>query len=222
MIDHPELNEMLRDALEPTKYCIEDMQIHGMGNWHAAVLLENPEPFSALLIETLNDRDFAGFTALEIAYRLNRATLIDALKALGAQGDETIREERGVDEQIENETYVHLPAKQGKLKTLEKRYLSGGSLNSRDSSWNTPIHWLAANGHLKAAKYFTEKHFMFNVDLDAKNHDGNTPRNLALIAGHSEVARQFLIWEIEDYITSARIRHKMTAGLKDILPRQKK
>lgn len=222
MIDHPVLNEMLRDALEPTKYCIEDMQIHGMGNWHAAVLLDNPEPFSALLIETLNDRDFAGFTALEIAYRLNRSALIDPLKTMGAQGDETIREERGVDELIENEAYVHLPAKQGKLKTLEKRYLSGGSLNSRDSSWNTPIHWLAANGHLKAAKYFTENHFMFGVDLDAKNHDGNTPRNLALIAGHSEVASQFLIWEIEDYITSARIRHKMTAGLKEMLPRQKK
>jgi ankyrin repeat protein len=213
---------MLKELLLPTMYCIEDMHIHGMGNWHAAVLLDNPEPFSALLIETLNDRDFAGFTALEIAYRLNRATLIDALKALGAQGDETIREERGVDEQIENETYVHLPAKQGKLKTLEKRYLSGGSLNSRDSSWNTPIHWLAANGHLKAAKYFTEEHFMFNVDLDAKNHDGNTPRNMALIAGHSEIARHFLIWEIDDYVTSARIRHKMTAGLKDMLPRQKK
>lgn len=151
----------------------------------AAVLLDNPEHFSALLIETLNDRDFAGFTALEIAYRLNRATLIDPLKAMGAHGDETIREKRGVDEQIENEGYVHLPANQGKFKTLEKRYLEGGSLNSRDSSWNTPIHWLAANGHLKAAKYFTEKHFMFNVDIDAKNHEGNTPRNLALIAGHS-------------------------------------
>jgi ankyrin repeat protein len=202
-------------------YCIEDMHIHGINNWHAAVLLDDPEPFSDLLTETLNDRDFAGFTALEIAYRLNRAPLIDILKALGAQGDETIQDERGGDDQIENESYVHLPAKQGKLKTLENRYVSGGSLNSRDSSWNTPIHWIAANGHLKAAKYFTEKHFMFNVDLDAKNHDGNTPRNLALIAGHSEVARQFLIWEIEDYITSARMRHKMTAGLKDMLPRQK-
>lgn len=222
MIDHPVLNEMLREALEPTKYCIEDMQIHGMSNWHAAVLLDDPEHFSDLLIETLNDRDFAGFTALEVAYRLNRSALIAPLKMIGAQGDETIREERGVDELIENEAYVHLPAKQGKLKTLEKRYLSGGSLNSRDSSWNTPIHWLAANGHLKAVKYFTEKHFMFNVDLGAKNHDGNTPRNLALIAGHSGVASQFLIWEIEDYITSARIRHKMTAGLKDMLPRQKK
>jgi hypothetical protein len=30
-----------------------------------------------------------------------------------------------------------------------------------------------------------------------------------------------LIWEIEDYRTVARIRHKMTAGLKEMLPRRK-
>jgi len=202
-------------------YCMEDMQVHGMGNWHASVLLDIPDHLSELAIETLNDRDFGHHTALEVAYRLNRPILIDRLKALGAQGDAGIANDRGVGCLIGNEKYVHLPAKQGKIKTLEKRYLEGACLNSRDLQGNTPIHWIAANGHLKAAKNFTEKHFRLSVDLDAKNHDGNTPRNLAVLAGHEEIANQFLIWEIEDYITGARIRHKISAGLKDILPLQK-
>ncbi|WP_191624191.1 ankyrin repeat domain-containing protein [Pseudomonas fluorescens] len=122
---------------------------------------------------------------------------------------------------IENEKYVHLPGKQGKLKTLEKRYREGGSLNDRDVGGNTPIHWLAANGHFKAAKHFSEKHFMFNVDIDAKNNEGNTPRNLAILADHQDIAQQLLIWEIDNYITAVRIRHKMSAGLKEMLPRRK-
>lgn len=221
MINHSALQTLLKGILAPTMYCIEDMQMHGMGDWHASVLLDTPEHLSELALETLNDRDSGDYTALEIAYRLNRPILIHRLKALGAQGDAGILNERGVGGLIENESYVHLPAKQGKHKTLEKRYLEGGCLNSRDSQWNTPIHWIAANGHFKAVKNFTEKHFRFNVDLDAKNQDGDTPRNLALLAGHDDIANQLLIWEIEDYITRARIRHKISAGLKEMLPLQK-
>jgi len=221
MISHPMLKTLVDRALAPTSYCLDDMQLHGMGDWHAAVLLDNSDHFDELSAETLNSRDFAGFTALEIAYRLNRSELIDRLHALGAEGDPSILAERGVDHVIENESYVHLPAKQGKLKTLEKRYLEGGSLNSRDSEGNTPIHWIASNGHLKAVMYFTEKHFMFNIDLDAKNHAGNTPRNLAVLAGHLDIVNQLMIWELDDYILSARIRHKMSAGLKEMLPKQR-
>ncbi|WP_115284315.1 hypothetical protein [Pseudomonas fluorescens] len=62
---------------------------------------------------------------------------------------------------------------------------------------------------------------MFNVDIDAKNNEGNTPRNLAILADHQDIAQQLLIWEIDNYITAVRIRHKMIAGLKEMLPRRK-
>jgi ankyrin repeat protein len=211
----------LKKALESTNYCIEDMLDHGMNNWHILVLLDNAEHIPSFDLETLNDEDFSGHTPLDIAYRLNRTKLIEELEALGANGNKSILKERGVGKFIENNKYVHLPGKLGKLKTLEKRYMEGGCLNSRDEYGNTPIHWVAVNGHFKAAKYFSEKHFMFSVDIDAKNNEENTPRNLALLAGHQDIADQLLIWEIDDYITSARIRHKISAGLTDMLPRRK-
>jgi ankyrin repeat protein len=166
---------------------------HGIGDWHASVLLDNTDHLSSLAPQAMNDRNFAGHTPLDIAYRLNRTSLIERLEALGAVGDTTILESRGVGRFIENDKYVHLPGKQGKLKTLKKRYMEGGSLNDRDVGGNTPIHWLAANGHFKAAKYFSEKHFMFNVDIDAKNNEGNTPRNLAILEDHQNIADQLLI-----------------------------
>lgn len=215
------LSSLLEGVLAPTSYCIEDMLDHGMNDWHALVLLDDAEHFSLLALETLNDRNFAGDTALDIAYRLNRVSLIGKLEAAGALGDTKNLEEKGVGRFIENDKYVHLPGKQGKLKTLEKRYMEGGCLNSRDRQGNTPIHLVAENGHFKAAKYFSEKHFMFNVDLDAKNDAGMTPRNLALLAGHQDIADQLLIWEIESWITSTRLRYQLKAGLKEMLPKRK-
>jgi ankyrin repeat protein len=212
---------LLETTLAPTSYCVGDMLDHGMGDWHASVLLDNTDHLSSLDPQALNDRDFAGHTPLDIAYLLNRTFLIEELEALGAMGDKAILESRGVGSFIENDKYVHLPGKQGKLKTLERRYLEGGSLNDRDVGGNTPIHWVAANGHFKAAKHFSEKHFMFNVDIDAKNNEGNTPRNLAILEGHQDIAQQLLVWEIDNYITAVRVRHKISAGLKEMLPRRK-
>ena len=217
----PELLTLIQTALTPTRYCIDDMLDHGIGDWHVAVLLDNTDHLSSLDPQTVNDQDFAGHTPLDIAYRLNRTAFIERLEALGAQGDKKHLESKGVGAVTGNEKYIHLPAKQGKHKTLEKRYVEGGCLNSRDAGGNTPIHWLAANGHLKAVVLFSEQHFTFNVDLDAKNNDGNTPRNLALLEGHQDIAQQLLIWEIADYIGSVRIRHMMRSGLKDMLPYRK-
>lgn len=212
---------LLQKVLAPTNYCVDDMLDHGMGDWHASVLLDNTDHLLSLDPQSLNDRDFGGHTPLDIAYRLNRRSLIERLEVLGAVGDTTILESKGVGSFIENDKYVHLPGKQGKLKTLEKRYLEGGCLNARDVGGNTPIHWVASNGHFKAAKYFSEKHFMFNVDIDAKNNEGNTPRNLAILASHQDIADQLLIWEIDNYITATRIRYQIKTGLKDMLPRRK-
>ena len=217
----PPLLTLLEQALAPTGYCVGDMVDHGMGDWHASVLLDNTDHLPSLDPQALNERDFAGHTPLDIAYRLNRTHPIERLEALGAVGDKTILESRGVGSFIENDKYVHLPGKQGKLQTLVRRYREGGSLNDRDVGGNTPIHWLAANGHFEAAKYFSDNHFRYGVEMEAKNNEGNTARNLAILAGHQEIADQLIIWEIENYITVARIRHKMTAGLKELLPRWK-
>lgn len=217
----PALLALLEKTLAPTSYCFVDMLNHGMGDWHAAVLLDNAEHLSSLAPQALNNRDFAGHSPLDIAYRLNRTALIERLEALGALGDKTILTSRGVGRFIENDKYVHLPAKQGKIKTLEKRYLEGAGLNDRDALGNTPLHWLAANGHFKAAKHFSENHFRYGIDIDAKNSDGNTARNLATIAKHHDIVDQLLSWEIDNYITAARIRHKVTAGLQHMLPKHK-
>ena len=136
----PALLTLLETTLAPTGYCVGDMLDHGMGDWHASVLLDNTDHLLSLEPQALNDRDFAGHTPLDIAYRLNRIFLIEGLEALGAMGDKAILESRGVGSFIENDKYVHLPGKQGKLKTLEKRYLEGGSLNDRDVGGNTPTH----------------------------------------------------------------------------------
>lgn len=194
---------------------------HNIGDWHALVLLDKADHIGFLSAENLNDKNYSEHTPLDIAYKLNRTKLIDELEVLGALGDKSLLENRGVGSFIENNKYVHLPGKQGKLKTLEKRYMEGGCLNSRDEHGNTPLHLIAANGHFKAAKYFSEGHFRFGIDLDAKNNEGNTARNLAVLAGHQDIADQLLIWEIENYITCTRVRHKIIAGLPEMLPRRK-
>ena len=217
----PALLTLIEQTLAPTSYCVGDMLDHGMGDWHAAVLLDNTDHLSSLEPSAFNDRNFAGHTPLDISYCLNRTSFIERLEANGAVGDKLILESRGVGSFIENDKYVHLPGKQGKLKTLEKRYREGGCLNARDRGGNTPIHWLAANGHFKAVKHLTEKHFMFNVDIDAKNHEGKTARNLAVLEKYQDIAQQLLIWEIDNYITSVRVMYKMSAGLKEMLPKRK-
>lgn len=81
-----------------------------------------------------------------------------------------------------------LPARLGKIKTLETRFRLGGSLNYRDVDGNTPIHGLAISGHFKAVRYFTNNYLMFELDMNAKSNDGNTARNLAILNGHHDIA----------------------------------
>ncbi|VFB22028.1 Uncharacterised protein [Pseudomonas fragi] len=45
--------------------------------------------------------------------------------------------------------------------------------------------------------------------------------NLAVLEDHQDIAQQLLIWEIDNYITSVRVMYKMSAGLKEMLPRRK-
>ena len=117
-----------------------------------------------------------------------------------------------------HDKYMHLPARQGKIKTLETRFRLGGSLNHRDVDGNTPIHWLAINGHFKAVRYFTDSYRMFELDMNAKNNEGNTARNLAILHGHHDIAQQLLIREIDNYISATRIWHEMSAEWTWMLP----
>lgn len=205
----PALVPLLQRVLAPTSYCVDDMLALEMGDWQASVLLDNTEHLSSFDLLALSDLDLAGNTPLDIAYRLNRVALIERLEALGAVGNKKILEWSGLGSFIAHDKYVHLPGKQGKVRTLELRYRQGGSLNDRDVDGNTPIHLLALNGHAKAIKYFTDNYLMFSLDLNAKNNEGNTARNVAMLAGHQDIADQLLIREIDCCISAARIWHQM-------------
>ena len=46
----------------------------------------------------------------------------------------------------------------------------------------------------------------------AKNSEGNTARNLAILSGYHEIAEQLLIREIDNYISAWRTWHEMSTG----------
>jgi ankyrin repeat protein len=214
----PDLLVLLHKTLATTKFCVDDWVGLGLGNWHASVLLDSTQYLSSLDPLTFNKRGLAGETPLDIAYRLNRVALIEKLEALGAVGDKHIQDWKGRGTFMPHDKYMHLPAKQGKIKTLESRFRLGGSLNDRDMDGNTPIHWLAIHGHFKAVRYFTDNYRMFELDMNAKNNEGNTARNLAILNGHHDVAGQLLIREIDNYISATRLWHEMSAGWTGKLP----
>lgn len=214
----PALLALLQTALAPTDLCVDDMVGLGLGDWHASVLLDNMEYLPLFDPLALNERDLTGHTPLDIAYRLNRVALIEMLEAQGAVGDKQRRDWKGRGTFMPHDKYMHLPARQGKIKTLEKRFRLGGDLNDRDVDGNTPIHWLAINGHFKAVRYFTDNYRMFELDVNAKNSEGNTARNLAILNGHHAIAELLLIREIENYISAALIWHEMSAGWTWMLP----
>jgi ankyrin repeat protein len=210
----PALLPLLKKTLAPTGYCVDDMEGLGLGDWHASVLLDNTQYLPSFDPLAFNDQNLSGDTPLDIAYRLNRVVLIKKLEALGAVGDKQLRDWKGLGTFMPHDKYMHLPARQGKIKTLETRFRLGGSLNDRDVDGNTPIHWLAINGRFKAVRYFTDNYMMFELDMSAKNNEGNTARNLAILNGYPEIAEQLLIREIDNCICAAIIWNQMPAGWK--------
>ena len=214
----PALLPLLQKALASTSFCVDDMEGLGLGDWHASVLLDNTQYLSSFDPLAFNDRNLVGDTPLDIAYRLNRIALIEKLEALGALGDKQLRDWKGLGSFMPHDKYMHLPARQGKIKTLETRFRLGGSLNHRDVDGNTPIHCLAISGHFKAVRYFTDSYRMFELDMNAKNNEGNTARNLAILNGHHDIAQQLLIREIDNYISATRIWHEMSAEWTWMLP----
>ena len=208
----PALRARLHKTLASTQCSVEDMARLGFGSWHAAVLLDDTQDLSSIDVQTFNDRSLVGDTPLDIAYLLNRVDLIQKLEALGAVGDKQRRDWRGRGTFMAHDKYLHLPARQGNVKTLEARFRLGANLNDRDVGGNTPLHVLAINGHLKAVRYFTANRLLFELDMNAKNSEGLTARNLATFNGHHGIAQQLLMCEIDNCISAARIWHEMSAG----------
>lgn len=216
----PGLLADLQKTLALTECCVADMVRLHLGEWHASVLLDNAAYLSSSASPAFNERNLVGDTPLDIAYLLNRIVFIETLEALGAIGDKQLRDRKGLGARAQHDRLIHRPARQGKLKTLEARFQAGGSLNERDASGNTPLHWLAFNGHFKAVKYFTAKYREFELDMNAKNNEGNTARNLSVLNGHHDIAEQLLIREVDNYISAARIWHEMSAEWTWMPPRQ--
>ena len=185
---------------------IDDRAELGLSDWHLCVLFDEAPPLDP---SGLNQRDLAGDTPLDMAYRLNRSGLIDTLESLGAQGNPQIRGWAGLGSFMPHDKYIHLPARYGNVKTLQARYRLGASLNDRDGLGNTPLHWLLLNGHLKAARYFIDRAMTFGLDLGAKNHQGNTLRNIALLNGQHELAQRLLVAETDNCLRALRLWQDM-------------
>lgn len=185
---------------------IDDRAELGLSDWHLCVLLEAAPPLDP---QGLNQRDLAGDTPLDMAYRLNRSDLIDTLESLGAKGNPQFLDWAGLGSFMPHDKYIHLPARYGNVKTLQARYRLGASLNDRDVLGNTPLHWLLINGHLKAARYFIAHYVTYGLDLNAKNRQGYTARNIALFNGHHALAQQLLTAEIDNYIQALRLWREM-------------
>lgn len=84
--------------------------------------------------------------------------------------------------------------KRGIIKALEKRYRQGRSLNDRDVGG-------------------TCRYMMFGLDLNVKNNEGHTARNVALLAGYPDIAAQLLIREMDNYLGAAQIWQQMRGRL---------
>lgn len=178
----------------------------GLSDWHRCVLLEGTPPFNPL---GLNQRDLIGNTPLDLAYCLNRSSLIDTLESLGAQGKRQPLDWVGRGSLMPYDKYIHLPARYGNVKTLQARYRLGANLNDRDGQGNMPLHWLLINGHLRAAGYFIIHCAMYGLDLGGKNGEGNTVRNIALLNSHHALAHQLLTAETDNYIRALRLWQEM-------------
>lgn len=185
---------------------IEDLVELGLGDWHLWVLLDEAHRLDT---PGLNQRDLAGDTPLDLAYRLGRSERARTLEALGAQGDPQLRQWAGRGSFMPHDKFIHLPARYGNVKTLQARHRLGASLNDRDALGNTPLHWLLINGHLNAARHFIAHCHVYGLDLNARNHQGDTVRAIALQQRHHALARQLLAAEVDNCLRALRLWREM-------------
>ena len=197
---------------------MEDRVELGLNDWHLCVLLDVIAPLDPV---GMNQRDLAGDTPLDMAYRLSRRERMDTLESLGAFGDRQFRDWPGLGTFMPHDKYIHQPARYGNVKILHARHQLGGSLNDRDVLGNTPLHLLLTHGHLKAARYFITHYAKYGLDLYAKNSDGNTPRNIAQLQGEHALAQALLNAEVDNSVRALRVWREMGlnhAGAMDAAP----
>ncbi|AVU75118.1 ankyrin repeat domain-containing protein [Pseudomonas rhizophila] len=197
---------------------MEDRAELGLNDWHLCVLLDVIAPLDPV---GMNQRDLAGDTPLDMAYRLSRRERMDTLESLGAFGDRQFRDWPGLGTFMPHDKYIHQPARYGNVKILHARHQLGGSLNDRDVLGNTPLHLLVTHGHLKAARYFITHYARYGLDLYAKNSDGNTPRNIAQLQGEHALAQALLNAEVDNSVRALRVWREMGlnhAGAMDAAP----
>jgi len=178
----------------------------GLNDWHLCVLLDVVPPLDPV---GMNQRDLAGDTPLDMAYRLNRRELAGTLESLGALGDLQFRDWPGLGTFMPHDKYIHQLARFGNVKILRTRHQLGGSLNDRDVLGNTPLHLLLAHGYLKAARYFITYYAKYGLDLYAKNSQGNTPRNIAQLKGEHALAQALLDAEVDNSVRALRLWREM-------------
>ncbi|MBC3375947.1 ankyrin repeat domain-containing protein [Pseudomonas sp. SWRI92] len=185
---------------------MEDRAELGLNDWHFCVLLDVGPPLDPM---GMNQRDLAGDTPLDMAYRLSRRELTGTLESLGALGDLQFRDWPSLGTFMPHDKYIHQPARFGNVKILHARHQLGGSLNDRDVLGNTPLHLLLTHGHLKAARYFITHYAKYGLDLYAKNSEGNTPRNIAQLHGEQALAQALLDAEINNSVRALRLWREM-------------
>jgi ankyrin repeat protein len=121
---------------------------------------------------------------------------------------------------FENDRAFSLCTRHGALRASNPLGFGGHSGDLKVKDLYTPGNTLVINGHFKTVKYFTDNYNMFELDMNAKNNEGHTARNLAILHGHHDIAEQLLIREINNCISAARIWHEMSAGWTWMLPRR--
>lgn len=185
---------------------MEDRVELGLNDWHLCVLLDVGPPLDP---QGMNQRDLAGDTPLDMAYRLSRRELAGTLESLGAIGDLQFRDWPGLGTFMPHDKYIHQPARFGNVDILHARHQLGGSLNDRDVLGNTPLHLLLMHGHWKAARYFISHYAQYGLDLYAKNSEGNTPRNIAQLKGEQALAQALLDAEVDNSVRALRVWREM-------------
>ena len=61
-------------------------------------------------------------------------------------------------------------------------------VNAANSDKDTPLHWVASEGHIEVVKILLAE----GADVNACNKDQNTPLLVACAEGHPEVVKQLL------------------------------